>query len=250
MPIAETGELDAPISPAMYPHTAAISRPITSTNSNAPPMSTTPDAASGPPAMTLHSRIPIGTSIASETRPTTPIGKSRSVSASTSPPRRARLAASAEATPPITGRAIFTSVHTAATPITPAPKKRTSARNTALASSSALPPLSLCAVRKGSSTHQPVAMPTSCAMPTDRPTRCPTPSRANDSPPEIPVAPAPTRNQRAASAVASFIWVSNAKPAEARLPQISTLRPFALSAPPSRAAEPTSSTSAAARPSG
>ena len=105
-------------------------------------------------------------------------------------------------------------------------------------------------MRIGSSTHQPVAIPTSCAIPTDSPTRCPTPSSANDSPPEIPVALAPMRNQRAVSAAASFIWVSNANPAEARLPQISTESPLALSAPPSRAAEPTSSTSAAARPSG
>ena len=106
------------------------------------------------------------------------------------------------------------------------------------------------AVRMGSATHQPMAIPASIAMPTDRPTRCPTPISAKESPPEIPVAPAPVRNQIAASATASLVWVSTAKAAEAMA--LTTIRrsPVALSASPSRLPAPTFSTSAAARPSG
>src|SRR3546814_13499240 len=71
----------------------------------------------------------------------------------------------------MTGPAIFTSVHTAATPITPAPKKRTSAEKIVLAQVSAPPAIGCAAVRNGSSTHQPTTSPRNIAAPTEMPTR-------------------------------------------------------------------------------
>ena len=113
---------------------------------------------------------------------TMPIGKSRSPSASSSPRPRAADAVMAERMPPITGPAILSKVHTAATPITPAPKKRTSWRKMVVAHSSVPTGNGCCAVRIGSRIHQPVASPTNCAMPTDSPTRCPTPNKAKLKP--------------------------------------------------------------------
>ena len=180
-------------------------------NRIAPAIRIIDDPASGPPASTVHSSQPIGSINASEPPNTQLIDKSCSSIASAAPPSRARLAAIAERMPPSTGPAILIRVQIAATAITPAPKKRTSARNTVFASVSASP-VPPC-VRIGSSTHQPVTIPTSCAMPTDKPTRWPTPNNAKASPPAIPVAPLPTANQRATSAPASFIWVSSVNPA-------------------------------------
>ena len=85
MPIPDTGELDAPIRPAIYPQTAAISRPMTTMNKSAPAISTPSDPASGPPVIKLHSRMAIGTSIAREPMKTTAIGRSCSSIASASP---------------------------------------------------------------------------------------------------------------------------------------------------------------------
>ena len=193
----------------------------------------------------------MGTSIASVAAATMPIGMSRSSSASSCPAWRARLAASAERTPETTGPAMRSSVQIAATAITPAPKKRTSALNTLPAQSSTLAPgIGWLAVSIGSSTHQPTTRPSSIAMPTEIPTRWPTPSSANESPPEIPVAPAPVRNHTEASAAISLVCVRIAKAAEATVFQASTESPLALSAAPCSLAKPTRSTSAAAWPSG
>ncbi len=81
---------------------------------------------SGPPESTSHNSQAIGTSTASETIATIDTGRSRSSSATVCPAPRAALDAMAERMPPITGPAIFSKVQIAATPITPAPKKRTS----------------------------------------------------------------------------------------------------------------------------
>ena len=174
-------------------------------NRSAPPINATPDAASGPPAITDQSSPAMGTSVASATAATIPIGRSRSPIASSAPSRRAEAAASEERMPPMTGPMIFRSVQIAATPITPAPRKRTSRLKIPPAHSATGPVEGAMAVRMGSATHQPMAIPASMAIPTDRPTRCPTPIRANDSPPEMPVAPAPVRNQTLASATASLV---------------------------------------------
>jgi hypothetical protein len=82
---------------------------------------------SGPPARKVASSTPIGTRQISETMAMIPIGMSRSVMAS-SPPwpaRRLRSAASAPVTPVQSGIASLASVQIAATPIAPAPMKRT-----------------------------------------------------------------------------------------------------------------------------
>ena len=70
---------------------------------------------------------PIGTMQISDIKPTWPIGMSCSVRGSNAalPAARAREAAMADASPLITGLTSFASVHTAATPIVPAPTKRT-----------------------------------------------------------------------------------------------------------------------------
>ena len=49
------------------------------------------------------------------------------------------------------------------------------------------------AVRIGTKQHQPAMIPTSIAIPTEMPTKCPTPTNAKDRLAETPVAPAPTR---------------------------------------------------------
>ena len=53
----------------------------------------------------------------------------------------------------------------AATPITPAPKKRTSVRNTPLAQAATSPACGAIAVRIGNTSHQPTATPSRIAMP-------------------------------------------------------------------------------------
>ena len=79
------------------------------------------------PAEKLAIRAPIGTMQANETNATQPIGMSCSVRGSRAalPAARAREAAMAVRRPAITGLTSFASVHTAATPMVPAPTKRT-----------------------------------------------------------------------------------------------------------------------------
>ena len=137
------------------------------------------------------------------------IGMSCSVRSSTSPLRRRRLAARAEVRPPISGPASLISVQMAATPMTPAPMKRTSRLHTVPASSSAPTsagrvvaiegmPLAVSQamvsgeVRIGTAIPQARIRPNSCARPTARPIRWPAPSRANCMPKPRPVAPPPS----------------------------------------------------------
>jgi hypothetical protein len=64
---------------------------------------------------------------------------------------------------------VLSKVQIAATPITPAPRKRTSDLSAVCATSSASPGTPL--VRIGSTIHQPRIIPVSMARPTERPTR-------------------------------------------------------------------------------
>ena len=250
MPIPDTGELDAPISPAMYPHTAAIISPATRTNTNAPAISSSAEAASAPPAITFHSNHAIGNNVSSDPPATQAIGMSRSSSGSVSPLPRAALATRAERTPPMTGPAILTKVQIAETPINPAPKKRTSLRQMKSTHLAMSPGIGWYPVITGTRTNQPITTPSPIAAPTEMPTRCPTPSKANDRLPDMPVAPAPTRKVVAAVSVMILVWVKIANTAEATLFQISTSRPCRASASPSREPAPICKTSAAATPSG
>ncbi len=228
-----------------------MTSPATTTKMSEPAINGTAFAASAPPAISSQNRMPIGTSVASATAPTRPIGISRSTTGRSPPAFAADDAASAERMPANTGPMMRSNVQIAATPITPAPRKRTSAEKTVFATCSAEPLTVLMAVRIGSATHQPMARPTSIAMPTDSPTRWPAPRSANERLPEMPVAPpAPLRNHSAASPATSFIWAASANAAEAKPLTRITASPAALSAAPSREPAPTLSTSAAARPSG
>ena len=142
--------------------------------------------------------------------PMMPIGMSRSVSARLScpPPLRARLAASAEVTPLTIGPMILSRVQIAATPIVPAPMKRTFSRkvvetSVSMSAAEARPASPVC---HGTSTNQLMISPTSIAMPTARPTRWPTPISAIDRLVVTVVAPAPNGKLRAASAATSLVW--------------------------------------------
>ncbi|MCY1171349.1 hypothetical protein D9M73_114570 [compost metagenome] len=150
----------------------------------------------------------------------------------------------------MTGPAIFTSVQIAEMPINPAPKKRTSPFQIVLTQAAMSPGMGWAAVSSGTSTNQPITSPRPIAAPTEIPTRWPTPSKAKDRLPEMPVAPAPTRKVVAAVSVMILVWVKIAKPADAMLFQISTNSPVRASAAPSREPAPICSTSAAATPSG
>ena len=142
--------------------------------------------------------------------PMMPIGISRSVSGRLPcpPTLRARLALSAVVTPLMIGPMIRSRVQMAATPMVPAPMKRTFSRKvvpTKVSRSAALPrPAS--PVCQGTSTNQLMTRPTSMAMPTAMPTRCPTPIRAIDRLVVTVVAPAPNPKLRDASVAASLVW--------------------------------------------
>ena len=111
----------------------------------------------------------------------TPIGMSCSVRGSVAacPALRTREAAIADARPLITGLTSFASVQIAATPIVPAPTKRTlwlhvdghprPHRRSRRSRSSAARPR-----------PQPISAPARIATPTHRPTRCPTANKAID----------------------------------------------------------------------
>ena len=87
-------------------------------------------------------------------------------------------------------------------------------------------------------------------MPTDSPTRWPTPIKASPSDDENPDTPAPTLKYAATSPATSFIDVS--KDIAAAASDVTTIRPrpFLFSSDPDPSEEPTISTSAAALPSG
>jgi hypothetical protein len=218
-------------------------------NSKVPRISGTAALSSGPPAMKRHSSQAIGISEARITPPTIPIGMSRSSRGSAEPlVARRRDAAIADRMPARIGPMILSNVQIAATPITPAPRKRTSERNTVFATSSAVPGAP--AVRIGSTIHQPSTSPANIAAPTEMPTRCPAPISAKDRLPEMPVAPAPTLKKAAASSANSRVLDTKVKPAATSELNTISRSPFSASAPPSRLPAPTLSTSAAATPSG
>ncbi len=126
---------------------------------------------------------------------TRPIGMSCSVrgKAPPWPPRRAREAARAEPRPEARGAASFARVQMAATPIAPAPIKRTWWLQTALATSAAAPAAGCRAESSGTATPQAITSPTSMAIPAQSPMRCPTPNRARDMPRSNPLTEAPVR---------------------------------------------------------
>ena len=105
------------------------------------------------------------------------------------------------------GPMILSKVQIAATPIVPAPMKRTLLRNTSLtkAARSGAAPVPA-AVSHGTSTTQLISSPMNIAIPTAIPTRWPTPISAIDMLVDMVVAPAPRRNVVAASAATSLVW--------------------------------------------
>ena len=58
-------------------------------------------------------------------------------------------------------------------------------------------------------------MPTNIAMPTEMPTRCPTPTSAKDRLADIPVEPRPTRKYTAASSTTRRVWLKAKNAADA-----------------------------------
>ena len=115
-----------------------------------------------------------GTKHASIIAPTTPIGMSCSVRGNKCkvPPWRARLAAIADANPDTTGLTSLPKVQIAATPIVPAPTKRTFVLHVAPAMSSKLPVRPCASAEKCGTPHtQPISAPNSIARPTHNPTR-------------------------------------------------------------------------------
>ena len=126
---------------------------------------------------------PIGSMQTNVTRPTIPIGISRSVIGSVSalPAFRARDAAIAPARPLATGFTSFSSVQIAETPIAPAPMKRTFVLHVFCASVAAAVVISPAIAEKCGTPHpQPISVPMSIAIPTERPTKCPIAKSANE----------------------------------------------------------------------
>ncbi len=123
-----------------------------------------------------------------------PIGRSRSVRGSScADARRLRCAAIADATPSATGRASRPSDQSAATPIAPAPMKRTLWDHTAVATPAAAPAAGCIAVSTGVATPHAMTSPAKIAAPTVMPISCPAPTRASDNPKPMPVAALPAR---------------------------------------------------------
>ena len=81
----------------------------------------------------------------------------------------------------------------AATPMTPAPKNRTSLRKTVVATCCAVPAISIDAVRMGNRIQDPTAIPARMARPAEMPMRCPAPINAIDRLEDTAVAPPATR---------------------------------------------------------
>ena len=204
---------------------------------------------------------PIGSRHTSEIRPTWPIGMSCSVRGSSAalPAPRAREAAIAEARPLITGLTSLASVQIAATPMVPAPTKRTLWLQVAFARSAIEPATGIIAEKCGTPQPQPISAPTSIAMPTHSPTRCPMPNSANDRKKSNPVTPPcvpPTRKYCTTSPANTRVATTTANTADTIEPHSTASRPARLEAAaasaltPSLAPAPTLSTSAQATPSG
>src|SRR5512132_19741 len=190
MPMPDNGLFEEPINPAMYPHTAETKKLISTTYATPPIVSVTTCA----PRPLLLPKYPsnqaIGSMQSSVTSPTIPIGMSRSVigSESARPAFRARDAAIALASPLATGLTSLRRVQIAETPIAPAPTKRTFVLQVFCASVAADIVISPAIAEKGGIPQpQPINAPISIAIPTDKPTRCPIPRRANDKKKSYPL---------------------------------------------------------------
>src|SRR5438552_3997684 len=136
------------------------------------------------------SNQPIGSMQTNVTTPTMPIGISRSVIGSVSalPALRARDAAIALVRPRATGFTNLSNVQIAETPIAPAPTKRTFVLQVFCASVAAAVVISPDIAEKcGTPQPQPINAPISIAIPTDKPTKCPIPRRANDKKKSYPL---------------------------------------------------------------
>src|SRR5439155_1293663 len=156
-----------------------------------------------------------------------------------------------------TGLTSLRSVQIAETPIAPAPTKRTFVLQVFCASVAAAIVMSPAIVEKcGTPQPQPINAPISIAIPTDKPTRCPIPRRANDKKKSYPLT-APRlliRKVCATSAANTCVWTMTANTAATIEPHSTASRP-ALPCSMSEACFeslllPTLSTSAHATPSG
>ncbi len=110
----------------------------------------------------------------------------------------------------------------AATPMAPAPTKRTW-RHTASAVVAASPAMPC--VQIGTKPAQVMSKPASMARPTDKPTRCPAPTKASEKPRSIPVAPIATRKYLVISAAATLVNVIACRPADMSAPKATTSGP-------------------------
>src|SRR4029078_12244596 len=201
----------------------------------------------------------MGSMQTSVTTPTMPIGMSRAVigSVSARPAFRARDAAIALARPLATGITSLRSVQIAETPIAPAPTKRTFVLQVFCACVAAAVVRSPAIAEKcGMPQPHPINAPISIAIPTDKPTKCPIPRRANDKKKSYPLtAPRlPIRKVCATSAANTCVWTTTANTAATIEPQSTASRPAFPCSMSEACLEslllPTLSTSAHATPSG
>ena len=155
----------------MYPQTAAMMMPTITIYTKVPIITGQMPAAMAVPELKYHRSAAVGTSRARMVPPTTPMGRSRSVSSNTVPAWRALEAAMAERMPLMIGPMMRKRLHSAATPIVPAPMKRTSILKVVLTSWSRSPVTPCRCVRKGTNPTQAMSMPTNIAIPTESPTR-------------------------------------------------------------------------------
>src|SRR5205814_8083225 len=164
------------------------------------------------------------------TTPTMPIGMSRSVIGSVSalPALRARDAAIALVRPRATGFTNLSNVQIAETPIAPAPTKRTFVLQVFCASVAAAVVISPDIAEKcGTPQPQPINAPISIAIPTDKPTKCPIPRRANDKKKSYPLTDArlPMRKVCATSAANTCVCTTTANTAATLQPHNTASRP-------------------------
>ena len=168
--------------------------PVSATNSTPATISGHSSPASGVPAINPCNKIPTGISSSTTSAPIQANDRSCSVRSSASPARRRACAAKAETTPPATGRASRTKVHSALTASAAANTKRTLCRHRSIARSTAGTCASGChMVISGTATPQASTSPVSIAIPAARPIRCPAPNSASCMLIVMPVAAAPNR---------------------------------------------------------
>src|SRR6185312_11908608 len=188
----------------------------------------------------IASITPTGRMQTSEASPTRPMGMSCSVRGKSAPwpAERARCATSAERSPAATGCTSLPSVHTAATPMVPAPTKRTlwlqvsRARWASEAASVRCAMSGVSAEKCGTPHTQEMSRPTSIATPTHSPTRCPTPNSANDRKKSKPETPAPRRKLRTTSLAKRRVAVIRENTPDTTEPHRSADSPALLSSTP------------------